>query len=145
VQNDPTLGYTLIPDVTKVRAAADAIFADQVAGPSPEEVQRQTVQAEAARIVLLNGTEEKGLASKMQAKLVTQGFNVTTVGNADRADYVKSQLVIYGEPKQATVDALMTWFGISEDRVSTEPAAEDKDIAVIVGSDQSETTAKVTK
>jgi hypothetical protein len=38
----------------------------------------------------------------------------------------------------------MTWFGISEDRVSTEPEGEDKDIVVIVGSDQSsaETAAK---
>jgi LCP family protein required for cell wall assembly len=144
-QNDPTLGYTLSPDVTKIRAAAAAIFADIVAGPSPDEVQRQPVQVEAARIVLLNGTQEKGLASKMQAKLVTQGFNITTVGNADRADYDKSALLIYGEPKQATVDALMTWFSISEDRVSTQPAAEDKDITVIVGSDQSEMTAAATQ
>ncbi len=145
VQNDPTLGYTLIPDVPKVRAAADAIFADKVAETSPDEAQRQAVQAEAAKIVLLNGTQEKGLASKLQAKLVAQGYNGTTVGNADRADYIKSTLVIYGEPKQATVDALMTWFSISEDRVSTQPAAEDKDIAVIVGSDQSQPTAAATK
>ncbi len=142
IQNDGALGYTLVPDVPKVRAAADAIFADQATGPSPEEVQRQTIQAEAARIVLLNGTQEKGLASKMQAKLITQGYNVTTVGNADRADYDKSTLVIYGSPKQATVDALMTWFGISEDRVTTQPADEDKDIAVIVGGDQSVAAAQ---
>lgn len=145
VQNDPALGYTLIPDVPKVRAAADAVFADKPSGPTPEEVQRQTIQAEAARIVLLNGTQEKGLASKMQANLITQGFNVTTVGNADRADYAKSVLAIYGEPKQATVDALMTWFGISEDRVTTEPAAADRDIVVIVGSDQSQSVMAAKK
>jgi polyisoprenyl-teichoic acid--peptidoglycan teichoic acid transferase len=145
VQNDPALGYTLVPDLPKVRAAADAIFADEAAGPTPAEAQRQTVQAEAARIVLLNGTQEKGLASKMQAKLVTEGYDITTVGNADRADYTRSALIIYGEPKQATVDALMTWFGISEDRVTTQPAAEDKDIGVIVGSDQSQATATTSK
>jgi polyisoprenyl-teichoic acid--peptidoglycan teichoic acid transferase len=145
IQNDPTLGYTLVPDLPKVRAAADAIFADQVAGPTPAEVQRQTIQAEGARIVLLNGTQEKGLASRVQAKLVPQGYDVTTVGNADRADYSKSALIIYGESKQATVDALMTWFGISEDRVTTQPAAEDKDIAVIVGSDQSQVSATASK
>lgn len=142
-QMDGDLGYTLTPDLPKVRAAADAIFADNVAGPSPQEAQRQIIQAEAARIVLLNGTEEKGLASRMQAKLVTEGYNVTTVGNADRADYDQSALVIYGEPKQATVDALMTWLGISEDRVSTQPAAEDRDIGVIVGSDQATEAAAV--
>lgn len=141
IQNDGALGYTLVPDVPKVRAAADAIFADQAEGPSPEAAQRQTIQAEAARIVLLNGTQEKGLASRVQAKLVTQGYNVTTVGNADRADYGKSTLIIYGDPKQATVDALMTWFSISEDRVTTQPATEDRDIAVVVGSDQAEAAA----
>jgi polyisoprenyl-teichoic acid--peptidoglycan teichoic acid transferase len=141
VQNDAALGYTLIPDVPKVRAAADAIFADKPAGPSPEEAQRQTVQAEAARIVLLNGTQEKGLASRLQARLVPQGYNITIVGNAERADYDKSSLIIYGEPKQATVDALMTWFGIPEERVSTQPGASDRDIAVIVGSDQSSVAA----
>lgn len=145
IQNDPTLGYTLVPDLPKVRAAADAIFADKVAGPSTEEVLRQTVQAEAAKVVLLNGTQEKGLASKVQARLVTEGYNVVAVGNADRADYEQSSLVIYGEPKQATVDALMTWFGISEDRVTTQPAADDKDIAVIVGTDQSQPAAAAPK
>ena len=63
---------------------------------------------------------------------------MTTVGNADRADYDKSTLVIYGEPKQATVDALMTrvWHLA---RIASEPSRgeADKDIAVIVGSDQS--------
>lgn len=138
IPNDPELGYTLVPDLTKVRAAADAIFADAVAGPSPEEVARHTIQAEGARIVLLNGTQEKGLASKLQATLITQGYNVTTVGNADNADYVQSELVIYGEAKTATVDALLEWFGITEDRVTTMPAMEDRDIAVIMGGDQSQ-------
>lgn len=135
---DGDLGYTLTPDLPKVRAAADAIFSDKLSEPSTEEAQRAAVEAEAANIVLLNGTQEKGLASKVQAKLVAQGFNVTTVGNAERADYTESALVIYGDPKQATVDALMTWFGIPESRVSTQPAATDKDIVVIVGSDQSQ-------
>jgi polyisoprenyl-teichoic acid--peptidoglycan teichoic acid transferase len=145
IQNDPALGYTLVPDVPKVRAAADAIFADKAVGPTTEEVLRQTVQAEAAKVVLLNGTQEKGLASKVQARLVTEGYNVVAVGNADRADYEQSALVIYGEPKQATVDALMTWFGISEERVTTQPAADDKDIAVIVGTDQSQPAAAAPK
>jgi len=141
IQNDPVLGYTLEPDLNKVRAAADAIFADAASGPSPEEVARQTIQAEGARIVVLNGTLEKGLASRMQANLVTQGFNVTTVGNAENADFARSELVIYGEPKVATVEALLTWFDIPEERVTTQPEAEDKDIAIIVGSEQTQVQA----
>ena len=141
IQNDPQLGYTLVPDMVKVRAAADAIFADSLAVLSTEETLRQNVAAEAARILLLNGTVEKGLASRLQTKLMTEGFDVTAVGNADRADYGQSELVIYGDPKQATVAALLTRFGISEDRVSTQPASEDRDIAIIVGDDQAETAA----
>ena len=141
IPNDPELGYTLVPDLTKVHAAADAIFADVAAGPSPEEEARQTIRAEAARIVLLNGTQEKGLASKLQATLITQGYNVTTVGNADHADYGQSELVIYGESKAATIDALMNWFSITEDRVSTQPAVEDRDISVIIGGDQAQAQA----
>jgi hypothetical protein len=72
---------------------------------------------------------------------MTEGYNVTAVGNADRGDYGQSELVIYGDPKEATIDALLTRFGISEDRVSTQPASEDRDIAIIVGGDQSAATA----
>ena len=140
IQNDPQLGYTLVPDLVKVRAAADAIFADAPVDSATEEAALQKIQAEAARIVLLNGTVEKGLASRLQAKLETEGFDVTAVGNADRADYGQCELVIYGDPKPATIDALLTRFGISEDRVSTQPADADKDIAIIVGSDQAQSS-----
>ena len=142
IPNDPELGYTLVPDLTKVRA------------PRPMRSLPMSQQAQArkrrparpsgprlARIVLLNGTQEKGLASKLQATLITQGYNVTTVGNADRADYGQSELVIYGEAKAATVDALMNWFSITEDRVSTQPAVEDRDITVIIGGDQAQAGA----
>lgn len=141
IQNDPQLGYTLVPDMVKVRAAADAIFADSLTTPSTQEAAREDIEAEAARLVLLNGTGEKGLAGRLQTKLAAEGFNVTAVGNAERADYTQSELVIYGDPKTATIDALLTRFGISEDRVSTRPVAEDRDIAIIVGNDQMETAA----
>jgi hypothetical protein len=140
IQNDPQLGYTLVPDMVKVRAAADAIFADAVPGATSAEALRKSIEAEAARIVLLNGTAEKGLAARAQAGLVGEGFTVTAVGNADRADFTQSELIIYGDPKQATIDALLTRFGISEDRVSTQPAAADRDIAIIVGADQAQAT-----
>lgn len=134
--NDPNLGYVLIPDMNKVRAAADAIFSDTVAGPSPEEVVRQTIQAEAARILILNGTLEKGLASKTQAALITAGFNVVTVGNAERADYAETWLVSHGETAPATLEELARRFAIPADRIRSEPASADVDLTLIVGQDQ---------
>ena len=74
IQNDPKLGYVLVPDMNKIRAAAAAIFADEAVGPSPEERARQVILDEAARITVLNGTQEKGLAAKTQALLVTNAI-----------------------------------------------------------------------
>ncbi len=131
----PELGYVLIPDLIKVRAAADAIFADTAPGLSPEETERQAVQAEAARLIVMNGTQEKGLATKVQARLLSQGFVVTMIGNADRTDYAETELLIHGDAKPATVDALQKWFAIAEEHISMQPAAADRDLTLIVGAD----------
>ncbi len=142
IQNDPKLGYILVPDMNKVRAAAAAIFADEAAGPSPEESARQVILDEAARITVLNGTQEKGLAAKTQALLVTNGYNVVTVGNADRADYEATWLITYGDAAPATVEALVQRFGIPPERIRSEPPSEQTDIALVVGNDQVQTMAQ---
>lgn len=131
----PELGYVLIPDLIKVRAAADTIFADVAPGLSPEETERQAIQAEAAKVIVLNGTQEKGLASKVQAKLLGYGFLVTIIGNAERTDYAETELVIHGEAKPATVEALRKLYAIAEERITTQPAAGDRDLTLIVGGD----------
>ena len=138
--NDPELGYILTPDLNKLRAAASAVFADAAAGTSPEEVARQVVQAEAARIIVLNGTPEKGLAAKTQAVLITNGFNVVTVGNADSVDYENTWLVTHGNATPATVEALVRWFKIPPDRMRSEPPSDQVDVTLIIGADQAGTT-----
>ena len=133
VQNDPALGYVLTPDMNKVRAAATAVFADAPVGPSSEDAAREAVRTEAARIIVLNGTPEKGLAAKTQASLITNGFNVVTVGNADRVDYSDTWLVMHGNTTPATVEALVRWFMIPPDRVRSEPPSDQADVSLIVG------------
>lgn len=130
------LGYVLIPDMNKVRAAADAIFSDALPEISPEEAQRQTIQAEAARVIVLNGTAERGVAARVQSSLIINGFNVVAVGNADSADYAESYLVTHGDQTPATVQALKERFGITDDRMRAEPANADMDIILIIGQDQ---------
>jgi len=136
VTNDPKWGYLLTPDMNKLRAAATAIFADAPTGPSAEETTRQAVLAEAARIMVLNGTQEKALAAKTQAKLITNGFNATAVGNADNAEYAESWLVTHGDKAPATVEALARWFNIPPDRIRSEPPSDQVDVTIIVGADQ---------
>ncbi len=136
VSDDPKWGYLLTPDMNKVRAAAAAIFADAPSGISAAEAQRQTIQAEAARIVVLNGTQEKGLASKTQASLITDGFNVTTVGNADQDDYAETMIISHGNKAPTTVEALARRLNVSPDRVKSGEPSDAADITVIVGADQ---------
>lgn len=142
IPNDPKLGYILVPDLNKIRAAAAAIFADEAVGPSPEESARQVILDEAARITVLNGTQEKGLAAKTQAMLVTNGYNVVTVGNADRADYAETWLVTYGDAAPATVEALVQRFNIPPARIRSEPPSDQMDIGLIVGDDQVQAMAQ---
>ncbi len=142
IPNDPKLGYILVPDLNKIRAAAAAIFADEAVGPSPEESARQVILDEAARITVLNGTQEKGLAAKTQAMLVTNGYNVVTVGNADRADYAETWLVTYGDAAPATVEALVQRFNIPPARIRSEPPSDQMDIGLIVGDDQAQAMAQ---
>ena len=141
VTDDPKWGYLLVPDMTKLHAAAAAIFADAPDSPSAEEAVRQIIQAEAARIVILNGTQEKGLAAKSQANLVTNGFNVITVGNADSADYTETWLVTHGDRTPATVEALARWLNIPPDRIRSEQPSDQVDVTIIVGADQVQTAS----
>ncbi len=130
------LGSFLVPDMNKVRAAADAIFSDALPEISPEETTRQAVQAEAARIIVLNGTAERGVAAKTQSDLITAGFNVIAVGNAETADYAETTLVTHDGQTPATVQALRDRFGITDDRVRAEPANSAVDVILIIGQDQ---------
>jgi LCP family protein required for cell wall assembly len=141
VTNDPKWGYLLTPDMNKLRDAATAIFANAPEGPSSEETARQAVMAEAARVMVLNGTQEGALAAKTQAKLITSGFNVINVGNADSADYAETWLVTHGDNTPATVEALARWFNIPPDRIRSEPPSDQLDVTIIVGADQVPTTA----
>jgi hypothetical protein len=117
------------------------VFADAREGPSAEDVAREAIRAEAARVMVLNGTAEKGLAAKVQATLITNGFNVVTVGNADRVDYAETWLLSYGNAVPATVEALVRWFNIPPDRIRSEPASDQADVSLIVGGDQVQAAA----
>jgi len=135
---DPTLGYMLVPDMAKLRSATDLVFASTPsgAGPAPEETVRQAVQDEAARLVVLNGTPERGLAAQAQTTLVAGGFNVVGVGNAETGDYVDSWLIVSAETAPATRDALMERFGIPDARVRIEQNDGASDLTLILGADQ---------
>ena len=100
-----------LPD--KVRELRDQIFTSGGA-LSPLAAQNDAtalMQADAARVRLLNGTFSGGLENSTGNFLVSQGVQVTEVGPADRA-YDGTVLVLY-TPKLYTLRYLQAVFGIS--------------------------------
>lgn len=125
----------LWPDREKIGALISDLFAtpqdtNVVASINP-------LRAEAARIVVLNGTNKDGLAAMASRYLKTNGFNVVQIGNAEKRDYTKTVLVdLAGKP--ATLDWLSQHFGIDNDNIRRNPTTErDSDIRIILGNDWS--------
>jgi polyisoprenyl-teichoic acid--peptidoglycan teichoic acid transferase len=134
--NDPTWGFVLEPDMYRVHAAVNTVFADVASGPSPAELARKAIQDESARVVVLNGTSEENIAAKTAAALVGDGFNVVAVGNAERADYAGTWLITHGDEKANAREALVRRYNIPPDRIGSEPPSDSADLTLIVGSDQ---------
>jgi LCP family protein required for cell wall assembly len=135
VSLDPELGYVLTPDMAKLRAAADSVFADQTVAGDGADVERQAITDEAARLVVLNGTMQEGLGAQTAADLGVQGFAVSAVGNAATADFADTVLISHGDTKPQTLEALIRLFGIAPENVRSEPPSEEQDLTLIVGSD----------
>ncbi len=136
---DPKWGDVLRPDMSKLRAATASVFADLPAGTSPAEATLKAVQTEGARLVVLNGTGEAGLGASVAAALTADGYRVVNLGNAERGDYAQTRLIVQGDATPVTREALVRRFGLSPDRVRSDPPSETADLTLIVGSDQAGT------
>src|SRR6266498_1527831 len=101
-----------LPD--KIRELRDQVFTSGGA-LSPLAAQNDPaalMQADGARVRILNGSYSPGLDVNTGNYLLTQGVPVTEVGAADRA-YDATVLVLYS-PKLYTLKYLQTVFGITE-------------------------------
>ena len=95
-------------------------------------------KAENARIIVLNGTEQVGFASRVRQLLEGRGFLIVDVGNSldGRFDYVKTQFTDYAG-KPATVSAVAEALGIRpapDPRREINPAV-GADIVIVLGLD----------
>ncbi len=92
--------WILRPDRAKVRSALAGFFApptsDSVASADPSWV----------RVEVLNGTEQPGIAATMRDMLQAQGWQVVSIGDADRSDYARTIIINYG-----VADALVKRMG----------------------------------
>ncbi len=122
----------LWPDRAKIGHVMDQIIPQEVAMGD----QTNRIQQEAARLLLLNGTNSAMLAERTAKALQAQGFQIAGYGNADRFDYSKTVLIDYSGTKSATVTALARQFRIDPGNIRrTTNVKSDVDIRLILGSD----------
>jgi LCP family protein required for cell wall assembly len=126
----PQGAMVLVPDRTRMAVLHTFIFSAPVA----EGDEATQVAAEAAGIVVLNGTRTNGLAGQAAEKLKAQNLSVSSVGSADRV-YAQSLVVVY-TGKLASARAAARVLGLPESAVITGVDPDgDADIKVILGTD----------
>ena len=87
--------WILVPDRSRVRAALDSFFS-----PAPQDDPTALANAAAdwVRVEVLNGTGEPGIAARTRDLLQAKGWQVVSIGDADRGDYEHTLIVNYGVP-----------------------------------------------
>lgn len=142
----PQGGDVMVPKRDAIKKVIDEVFNTPGAPTTPVTVgqaptatptvnaaARTQMQAEAARIEVLNGTSTKGLATRAAANLSSQGLNVVKVGDAGRYDYVDGVIVYYAN-KPLTQAYLAQLFKVAPENIR--PASttnRDTDIRIILG------------
>jgi len=127
----------LKPVPNQIRILRDEIFtATGAIGPSISyEDEATAAKEENARLAVLNGAGEEGLAGRTAELLRELDFNVTQVSNADRMDYPTTRVVDYtGNPY--TTLYLMKLMDLTQSQILFQsiPDAEI-DVALVVGYD----------
>jgi len=123
----------------------DEIFtATGAIGPSVDTGDpKAAAEDEFARVAVLNGAGEEGLAGKFAVALGDLGFNVTEIANADRMDYPTTRIVDYtGNPY--TTQYLVTLLDLTQSQVLFQTLPDGEvDIALVVGYDWQALLAKL--
>ncbi|MCA9937101.1 MAG: LCP family protein [Anaerolineales bacterium] len=134
-ETTPDGQQVLVPIRDNIRDLRDRLFVPP-AVPTPVIENLPALMAqEQARVSLLNGTTQFGLAGKTQAYLQSFNINVTEIGNADSADYRTTQIIDFGFHPHTT-QYLTQLMSLPPLNVSTGTEAEgDYDVLVILGGD----------
>jgi hypothetical protein len=132
-------GYNF--SLTKEEAKKE-INIDEKATPTPtvEEIDKTAYD-----ITVLNGSGIAGEAASVQTLLKDEGFSVSEIGNAETADYTKSQILYAKGVDQKYLDELekaLKTRGPVE--INKAESSQTEDVVVIVGSELSEEDATPT-
>lgn len=124
--------WILLPDRALVRVALADFFA---ASNEPGSAVAQS-GSDWVRIEVLNGTGEPGVAARTRDLLEAQGWQVVSIGDADRSDYGRTLIINYGVP-QELVDKVGTDLEIEPNlsRLDGLDSSAPVDVRIVVGRD----------
>lgn len=130
-------GYIIVPDIQKIRSAIVAAFA---AEPTPDEVEEQSIEREAARIWVLNGTGRPGEAGAFAARLIRAGLEATAPSGITPPELglLKTRLTVYNGAAlrvPVTLALIERLMGITA--VEIDDPSVSVDIQIITGADLS--------
>ena len=127
----------LRPVPENIRMLRDEIFTESGAiGPSVETGDpANAALTESARVAVLNGAGEEGLATQFSERVTALGLDVVEVGNADRMDYPSTRVIDYtGNPY--TTQYLLEAMGLTQGQILFQSNPDSEvDVALIVGYD----------
>ncbi|VAW33696.1 Cell envelope-associated transcriptional attenuator LytR-CpsA-Psr, subfamily F2 [hydrothermal vent metagenome] len=134
-ETTPDGRQVLVPVRENIRQLRDQLFAPPAIPTPVIENLPALMAAEQARVAVLNGTAEFGLAASTQEYLQSFGINVTDIGNADASTYLTSQIITYGSYPN-TSRYLTQLMHVPPLNISsgTNPDG-DYDILIIIGND----------
>ncbi len=127
----PEGAQVLLPLKDRISALVSDMFETGLAPATPE--------VEMARVAVLNGTAQAGLAAHTAELLRGRGFNVVSVSNADHSNYTHTTIIDHaGRP--ATVRALVELLGVAPGKLIYRPdPAAPAEVEVLVGADYAQT------
>ena len=121
--------WILLPDRAQVRTALEQFF-------SPAAAAVATASGGPLRVEVLNGTSQAGVAAATAELLKAQGWDVVSVGDADRKDYVQTIVINYAAPA-ASVQKISTDLSLEPNLATLNGlnARSSVDLRIVVGAD----------
>jgi LCP family protein required for cell wall assembly len=128
--------WILQPDRAKVRSALATFFAPSTVLNPGSDSAVALANPEWVRIEILNGTGEPGVAARARDLLQRQGWQVVSIGDADRGDYGRTIIINYGVPDEL-VDRVSSDLELDPNRSSLHGlnGAAPVDVRIVVGRD----------
>jgi LCP family protein required for cell wall assembly len=128
--------WILVPDRAKVRNAVNGYYTVLAAAPADVVADTHAGGSSPVRIEVLNGTQEPGAASRAAQLLEARGWQVVSVGDADRKSYSQTIVISYGAPESFVTDVSNALSLVPEDALvkGLAPSAQ-VDVRVVVGND----------